>query len=270
MQKIIRKKLLESVLYFHDFCEKYDLKYYIVGGTLLGAVRHKGFIPWDDDIDISMPREDYERLIALSGKFAHPFVIQHFSINKDFAHTFIHLENNSLIVNEGRHNQKNSPVWIDIFPLDPIYENKFKSSLIITSFQLVRKLIIIKTKNYKSKDLPIILFFILNSISFVSKFIPKKTLFNTLFFITKFTRNIKSNYVINFYGAYKEKEITSKENFGDRVLFDFENIQLWGTKKHHEYLTQVYGDYLKLPPINSRIPSHIVKVIEIKDSNINV
>ena len=61
-----QEKLLKILSWFHEYCGRYDLRYYVLGGTMLGAVRHNGFIPWDDDIDVGMPRSDYERLRELS------------------------------------------------------------------------------------------------------------------------------------------------------------------------------------------------------------
>ena len=62
----LQQKLLNMLSWFHDFCEKNNLKYYILYGTLLGAIRHKGFIPWDDDIDVGMPRDDYEKFLKIT------------------------------------------------------------------------------------------------------------------------------------------------------------------------------------------------------------
>ena len=64
----LQYQLLEMLRWFHDFCEKNKLRYYVLGGTMLGAIRHKGFIPWDDDIDVGMPRGDYQKLIRLMSK----------------------------------------------------------------------------------------------------------------------------------------------------------------------------------------------------------
>ena len=64
----LQQKLLNMLSWFHDFCEKNNLKYYILYGTLLGAIRHKGFIPWDDDIDVGMPRDDYEKFLNICRK----------------------------------------------------------------------------------------------------------------------------------------------------------------------------------------------------------
>ena len=65
--KELQRHLLGMLIWFHDFCVKNNIRYYALGGTMLGAARHQGFIPWDDDIDVGIPRTDYEKLISLIG-----------------------------------------------------------------------------------------------------------------------------------------------------------------------------------------------------------
>ena len=88
--KKLQNELTVLLASFHEFCLKHDLRYYIIGGTCLGAVRHKGFIPWDDDVDVGMPRDDYNRLLALAKmeKLGKDYIVEAPLDNKDYIYPF--------------------------------------------------------------------------------------------------------------------------------------------------------------------------------------
>lgn len=119
-----RKKVwaieLELLLELDRVCKKHKLRYYLMCGTLLGAIRHKGFIPWDDDADVAMPREDYEKFIRLQDEFKHPFFLQTPYTDKGFAvsHTCIRNSNTSAISPIISYQEMNHGIFIDVFPLD--------------------------------------------------------------------------------------------------------------------------------------------------------
>lgn len=106
---------------FSKFCKKNNIKYFALGGTLLGAVRHKGFIPWDDDMDLGVPREDYEKLLLLCSKEKVNFELHTFDNDENHYRYFARLEDSSVKI---KRNDKSvseiSSAWIDIFPLDGI------------------------------------------------------------------------------------------------------------------------------------------------------
>ena len=114
-----------------DFCEKHNLTYFLMAGTLLGAIRHKGFIPWDDDIDVAMPREDYDRFCELAAKeFTGDIFFQSYKTDKHFPYVFSKLRNTNTTFIEAvyKHVDMNHGVYIDIFPIDGISKhnaNKF-------------------------------------------------------------------------------------------------------------------------------------------------
>ena len=90
----LQSKLLEMMVDFDQFCRENHLTYYMIGGTMLGAYRHKGFIPWDDDMDIGMPRDDYERFLLLAKtKLKEPYVLRHQSVEPSVPYAFAHIEN---------------------------------------------------------------------------------------------------------------------------------------------------------------------------------
>ena len=119
-----RKKLwaimLDMIVEFDKVCKKYDLTYYAIYGALLGAVRHKGFIPWDDDFDVAMPREDYERFIRLSDEFRHPYFLQTPYTDSEYFYSFAKIRNSNTtgVVEMFEYSKFNHGIWISVFPLD--------------------------------------------------------------------------------------------------------------------------------------------------------
>lgn len=261
VQSDLKACLLSNLVYFHEFCERNKLRYFMVGGTLLGAVRHNGFIPWDDDIDVSMPREDYQKLIRLSNAIEFPFELKHFSLDSYFIYPFIKLVNNSLLVDEGLANGKVTGVWIDIFPLDSVYGTGFFGRAYVRLVQGYRRLLILRMKSYKPSKYTKLQNCFIELAHLVSTIIPKKVCFILMEMLSTAHHRYANEYLINFHGAYGEKEITLGEVFEDRVLFEFEGHAFWGVKKYDLYLKQIYGDYFSEPPVAERRGKHIETIV---------
>ena len=122
--------LLEAMVQFDALCEREQLTYYMLGGTMLGAYRHQGFIPWDDDIDIGMPRADYERLLRLTQEqLPFGYEVRHFSKEKNVPYAFAHFENaNTTYVEERRSGGGyKGGVYLEIFPLDKTAETRVQA-----------------------------------------------------------------------------------------------------------------------------------------------
>lgn len=120
----IHKKELDIALEFRKICEKYDLKYFMLGGSMLGAIRHNGFIPWDDDIDFGMPRDDYDKFIDLvTNELSKKYNFVSFENTKDYKLFFSKIEDRSYTMID-KSNIKDKIVfpWIDIFPIDGVPE----------------------------------------------------------------------------------------------------------------------------------------------------
>ena len=121
----LQSKLVDMLQYFHNLCVENQIRYYIVEGSFLGAVRHKGFIPWDDDIDLGVPREDYDRLISImKNRGQGRYVLESPSENKDFVYSFSKLYDTqtTLIPISRYHIQRG--IYLDIFPLDGVGDTK--------------------------------------------------------------------------------------------------------------------------------------------------
>ena len=117
----IKSSQLKILDYFVKVCEGNNLRYYLCGGTLLGAIRHKGFIPWDDDIDVFMPRPDYNALLKL--ELQPPFQLRYFA-KKNSLQPFIKIVDNSTMAKE-KNSSLPTAIWIDVFPIDGLFANNF-------------------------------------------------------------------------------------------------------------------------------------------------
>lgn len=256
---------METMSYFHSFCEKHNLEYFLVGGTLLGAVRHDGFIPWDDDIDVVMPKEDYNKLLSLHKNFDGPFELRDFSNDQSYVYKFARAVNNNLIVMEEYDKPFLCGAWIDIFPLESTYQNYILRS---SQFKLVaffKKLLILRTRSYKVDKYGIFADKILKFLSILLSIIPKRLFFKSLSFIqSRFpcTQSAKARYVANFQGGWGVKESVPIEVFESKILFNFEGKRFWGPKDYHTWLSKVYGDYMTLPEESKRVSHHRIKIIE--------
>lgn len=118
--------LIDLLNTFDVFCYEHNLRYFLFAGSLLGAIRHQGIIPWDDDVDVCMPREDYEKLISLNDRFKEPYFLQSISFDHGYNKTFIKLRNS--MTTEIPHKDAvfnfNHGVFIDIFPLDNVCDSE--------------------------------------------------------------------------------------------------------------------------------------------------
>lgn len=131
-------------------CEKFNLNYFTDGGTTLGAVRHKGFIPWDDDFDICMPREDYEKLQTLFKEFNHPYFLQTPKTDPEYGYSFMRLRNSNtaVVVKPFTHARFNQGIYLDIFPIDKVTPQD-----IAPRMDRIKELIM-KNSAYMRKDYP--------------------------------------------------------------------------------------------------------------------
>ena len=259
-RKEIKQVLLDILIHFHKFCEENKLTYYLAYGTLLGAVRHKGFIPWDDDIDVYMLRKDYDFLIKNFNNLNNIKNLNLLSIysNIKYYKSFPKIVNNNTITNEKIKYKFPIGLWIDIFPLDNM-SNSYKKA-----FSLHRKVKLIQFFfNYKVYNLRTInsRYKILKNtihclIKFFVFFIPNK------YFIRKIddiSQKYKDNSrYIGYVASDTKKPVLEREWFKERVFLDFEGYSFWAPKEWDKVLKNNYGNYMQLPPENKRI-GHLIE-----------
>ncbi len=261
---------LEILKYFIKICDENNITYYISGGTYLGAVRHKGFIPWDDDVDIALPRTDYEKVIEILKKNKNDkYKLSTYTDTKETVHYQAKLIDTSIkVINTSGKNNQVWSAWIDIFPLDGMPNNFFIK--FIHEFHLLYLRAMLKFTcfddqvNLKEKNRPLIEK-ILIWVGLHTKFGRKK---ESVYYLEKIDKTLKkysektSKVYVNFMGAYKFKSILNKkEIYGEGALYQFEGLNLNGPKEYDKYLTHIYGDYMTIPKEEDK-NKHNTEVIE--------
>ena len=261
----LQAKQFEMLKVFVDICDKYNLNYILVGGTCLGAIRHKGFIPWDDDIDVGMLREDYEEFLRVAPKELdkEKYFLQNYKTEPNFVYGFSKIRDNNTTYVEDffADHDIHHGVWIDILPIDGytdknIEPNKLKGR--ITKFilhiwlsympSLFRKF---RRKTF-FKDLLFnflaVLFYPCNIAHYHQKALDRMA--------KKYPTNKATLVGNHLYGFTGKIEALPPEVYRDTIKVQFEDIICRVPKDYDTYLKCLYGDYMKLPKEEDRIGHH--------------
>lgn len=244
-----QKQILLNILVKIDkFCEENNLRYSLGGGTLLGAVRHKGFIPWDDDVDIMMPRPDYDKFVHNFNGYDKDLTCIAYEIDRQYLYPFGKVYQNKTILEEPLTSNKHG-IFIDIFPLDGFPSNIPERKRYLKSLYFWRMLLYIKTLKYNGTFERFIKKTIASFIPapFLQKIIQKK--------MTKYPFST-SQYRGAVSGIYAEKECYEHSVFEEYTEIQFEGYHFKAIKNYDSYLRQHYGDYMQLPPAEQQISQH--------------
>lgn len=253
--------LKETIRFFDDN----NIRYYAIGGTLLGAVRHKGFIPWDDDIDLGLPRESYDRLLRLHEEGKCPLNIVGPSNNDDCYWYPARVESKKLKVRRYVHEEETvQNVWMDIFPLDGLPASKLSHRLYWWKLSYRRlRFNLSRLKKYEAGENKV-----MNLVKRVLMIFLKPEKMDKHKEYIRFDRQMKhykfegQPYFINGDGRYKMREIAPQAWLGTDCFLPFEDIELRCIENYDSYLTQIYGDYMKKPENPEKYEHNIIEIIE--------
>lgn len=250
----LQSKLLEMLDWLTNFIHKQGLRYYVVGGTLLGAIRHQGFIPWDDDIDIAMPRCDYVKLVDLLREPVEHYVIEApDSKASDYVYAFAKFYDINTSMTEYLRHSVHRGVYIDVFPLDGVGNTLGESKNYYRKIDRINMLLAMKVAAYRDgrkwwKNMGV----------FFGNFIPisGKNLAKRVDEVCSERTYDECKYVANCMGSYRSREILKKTIFGEAMPYNFENIIVYGPEQAEEYLETIYGNWRELPPETKRHSAH--------------
>ena len=247
--RTIQLDILDKI---HDYCEKNNLRYSLSGGTLLGAVRHQGYIPWDDDIDIMMPRPDYEKFMVDFNDKHEYLVTQNFKNSKTFYYDFGKVYDNRTIIKEK--DRCMTGVYVDIFPIDGMPDSQEETIELRNKCVAIIEELKKTTQFYKFTD---------------GHFLRLKYLLKLLIYpprdksIKKYYEQIEAypfgqkKYSGVILGQYGLREKLPSDLYTSYVDLTFEGKQRKAICGYATYLSGLYGDYMQLPPVEKRKSAHI-------------
>lgn len=231
-------RMVEMLKYFDELCQKHDIKYWLSSGNCLGVARHGGFIPWDDDVDVEMLREDYLKLEKVF-KETDDYVLQTWKNDNGYFYSFAKMRDKHSFIDEGHSDDfyKYRGVYIDVFPLEE--SNIFGH---IVSYKLTRPILSkIKKKSY---------FSILKNIIFLELYI-----FRIIFFLLP-CKKLRHAYGTGWHFNFRDK----KDIFPLRRVI-FEGVEVNVPNDMDGYLKKIYGDYMEIPSEDEIAKSHTISVI---------
>ncbi|MGL4663931.1 MAG: LicD family protein [Clostridium butyricum] len=239
----------------HAICEKHGLKYFLDAGTLIGAVRHKGFIPWDDDMDIGMLREDYEKFLEIAKKELPDYLfLQTFETDDKYDIYQVPCKiryNGTILIEKGiaENSEMHNGVYIDVFPYDSLPKSNFVYKVqralsynILKSFIRIRE----KPENLSLKNRLTFTFY-----KIVRGLFPDKRRKKFFDFLVKWN-DVNSPYMGYGLDTVWSEYVYKKEDYFELTKLEFEGNYFYGPKNYHAILTQLYGDYMTPPKEEER------------------
>lgn len=250
----IHQRILKIAEVFDRICSKHGIPYYMLGGSMLGAIRHKGFIPWDDDMDFGVPYEYYKKLTnILENELPEGMRCCTFENCKAVVYPFLKIEDAMTCIDDPRLkiplNEKLG-INIDVFPLFSCDKNSKDAAHARKLLRLQTMLFVDSTEGGKIKSLIKQTLRVITP--FGKEYLPQKML-------SVLSKMKQGDDMANVFGRWGIKESANKEWYGNSIRYDFEHLKLCGFKEYDLYLTQMYGDYMQLPPESQQV-AHVNNV----------
>ena len=248
---LLQVQLLGMMKVFHKICEENNLRYYMLGGTCLGAVRHKGFIPWDDDVDVGMPRKDYDIFCEKWKEFLPDFMeLRYYKTEPKSPFHFAKLIDKRTTLIERAYTDYIEGIYIDLFPLDAMRKYNIWGKIRSKFIWVGKAALINRCTTEKRNEVHKRIF------NFISKRINLSFLHNVVEKMILLEKSDNPNLLCNFFGAWNNREFIKSSVFGTPTLYDFEDTAFYGPQNTDSYLKALYGDYMCLPPESKRVCKH--------------
>lgn len=249
---VLHKEILLNILdYFVYICEQNNLKYYLAGGSVLGAVRHKEMIPWDDDIDVYMPRKDYQRLQQLPSQiWGKDFRLAFFRNTPNYRYDFIKIELLNTTLIERFHPDYVGGVFLDVFPLDIVTEDEVQRHI---QLQKIKRLSKIYKLSYLHNDCDCQCIFELIKVKWM-RFMNRspRVLEKWEEIASMYNEDKENSLIVDYHSPWMHRPMPVSY-IGEGTLLEFEGKKYVVPSQYDAYLKHVYGDYMKLPPKEKQV-----------------
>ena len=264
--ELVKCAQLDMLIELKRICEKNKIPYFLVGGTLIGAIRHNGFIPWDDDIDVGMLRKDYEKFIEVCAtELNEEYVLHDWHIDPNSPLPFLKMKIKGTHYRErlSQNSEMSDEIFIDIFPFENAPNTAYQRAMHSVFREPLKKILLLRCGFEIDRDGGLMKKCAYKLLRFISKVKSLESWKDCFARMAQRYNDKETDYVVGFSGAYSyKKECKPREMMQRLGLHTFEGVEVNVPQDYDEYLRQIYGDYMKLPPESEQQGRHGILYVD--------